>query len=161
MEQAVKDFQQAVLTLYDAVMEYADRAEDPNEVARHLISMVDAKRDLGWIQTELQALFVKLMGDRTELIVDGRTVEKKQGATRKTWQHDKIAATVLSRLRDLSIDEDTGEVTLTPEEAIEGIMKFGHIDYWRVTDLRELDINADLYCEVKEGDPSVIVRKAK
>jgi hypothetical protein len=101
------------------------------------------------------------MGAREEFSIPGATIEKKLGSSRRSWQHDKLRRTVIDRLLQLSIDEETGEVTASPGQIAEQVLEYAHTDYWRVGKLDSIGINADLYCETGDSKESIAVRKAK
>jgi hypothetical protein len=60
-----------------------------------------------------------------------------------------------------SVDLDTGEVLLSPQEIAVKMLDFVQPSYWRVKELAKFGINADNYCEVGDYKTNIIVRKAK
>lgn len=91
--------------------------------------------------------------------IGDRTVEIKGGKPRKAWDHVSLKAAVSSRIRDMAVDFDTGEVLLSEAEMIEKVLDTVGISYWKVGALGDLGINVDNYCETGESKVSLIVRK--
>ena len=91
--------------------------------------------------------------------IGDRTVEIKGGKPRKSWDHVSLKSAVSSRVRDMAIDFDTGEVLLSEEEMISRVLDTVGISYWKVGALGDLGINVDNYCETGESKVSLIVRK--
>jgi hypothetical protein len=87
------------------------------------------------------------------------TVEVKGGKPKKAWKHDELLDTVATRVVQKSIDMETGERLTAPEDMIREIMRYAHVDYWRVKELAKLNIDADEYCEKGTTRINVIVRE--
>lgn len=109
-------------------------------------------------QSELTS---KIRYTKEPIRVSGATVEIKQGSPRKTWDHSGLTNAVSRRIMESSIDLDTGEVTRTAEDMMKELLKYAAVSYWRVSELKNLNIDADDYCEVGEAKKSVIVRRDK
>jgi hypothetical protein len=92
---------------------------------------------------------------------NGGTVEVLQGSSRKKWDHARAARDVATRIHDMSIDMETGERTMTPEDMIQELVQYAGIGYWKVGALKKLDLTADNYCEVTEGSKNLVVRGPK
>lgn len=162
----LEGFAKAVLELDIDLSEFL--AGDGEEQGQDLESLVTAlvrlhaiKADLDIVYRTLSHAVSEAMGAREEFSIPGATIEKKLGSSRKAWQHDKLKATVIERLLQLSIDEETGEVTASPGQIAEKLLEYAHTDYWRVGKLDSIGINADLYCESGDSKESIAVRKAK
>ena len=82
-------------------------------------------------------------------------VTRREGAPRKQWDHQRLTKDVTKRLMDKSIDYDTGEILMNTEEIIKAMFQYGHVDYWRVKELKKIGLNADKYSKL--GDPKVSV----
>jgi hypothetical protein len=103
-----------------------------------------------------------LMGQMPEIALsDGSRIEKNSAVSRKSWKHKDLATEVASRLKDMSVDMDTGEVVMTAEDMVVKMLDYVYPSYWKVKELGKIGINADKYSEVGEAKDSIIVRKAK
>lgn len=92
---------------------------------------------------------------------DGSLVEKRGGSDRKKWDHDRLAKNVASRINDMAIDLESGEVIMTPQDMMVKMLDFAAVSYWRVKELSKIGVSADNFCEVGESKTSIIVRRAK
>jgi hypothetical protein len=70
-------------------------------------------------------------------------------------------AEVARRLVFESIDMETGEIMVSPEQLILKVLDFVQPSYWRIKELSKIGINADKFCEVGEHKTNIIVRKGK
>jgi len=95
------------------------------------------------------------------ITTSGSTIEIKQGAPRKSWDHDALTELVARRIYESSIDLDTGEFNKSPQDMMRELMKYGAVSYWRVSALKDLNIDADEYCEVGESKKKLVVRRNK
>lgn len=91
--------------------------------------------------------------------VNGATIEIRKGSSRKAWDHESIGQTVAQRIYQSSIDIDTGEVLKSPIDMMLEMMKYGAVSYWRATNLKDLNIDPDEYCEVSEGKKNLVIRR--
>jgi hypothetical protein len=159
----------ALRTLTEAIYEVdrlalATRQADeplPRELIADAVTAVHQGRDIlkGTFDTLCQVLD-PLMGEEAEIRSPGGTlIEKKWSKPRKAWRHQELASVVAHRIRNLSVDPDTGEVLLSPEEQIAELIRYAAPSYWRVKELKTLGIDADGYCEVGESTPSIVVRQ--
>lgn len=89
------------------------------------------------------------------------TIEIQKGSSRKSWDHDSLSSVVARRIFESSIDLDTGEMTKSPQDMMKELMKYGAISYWRVSALKDLNIDADDYCEVSEPTKKLVIRRNK
>lgn len=110
---------------------------------------------------ELQDVLTEYLGHlATPVAVDGATVEIKSGSPRKTWDHKALIEDVSKRIVDSSIDLNTGEVVKSPKDMIAEALQFAGISYWKVTKLKELDLDADEYCEVGVPKKNLVIRRS-
>lgn len=96
-----------------------------------------------------------------DMSVSGATIEVRGASDRKKWNHETLANEVSRKIMQSSIDLDTGEVLLSPQEIAVKMLDFVQPSYWRVKELAKFGINADNYCEVGDYKTNIIVRKAK
>jgi hypothetical protein len=161
MKAELENFNGAIADQYEALMAYAALETDLDNAGQLLLAAAEIKSSAAFLYEEMAARFSKIMGDRPEVVVNGRLIEKKTGSSRSGWQHKELIDTIANRIQQLATNLDTGEVNLTPREAIDKLLKFAHIDYYRVKELKTIDINADLYSTSDESKAktSIIVRK--
>lgn len=144
---------------------FASLVEDESDlivIGDAVIGMHNLKADMSLVYDSVCNLMVKKMGEIPEInLPGGHKIEKKSGADRKAWDHAGLARNVASRVSDMAIDMDTGEVVLSPQDMMIKMLEFAAVSYWRVKELSKLGISADDFCEVSEGKTNIIVRKAK
>lgn len=158
----------AVAALRKSIMEL-DIAFRENFVSADPQVMCEAISDVHLIKGDISATFeylskiaVDSLGQIPEVtLADGTKVEKRAGSDRKKWDHEGIAKNVASRLSDMAIDMETGEVTMTPQDMVTKLLDYAAVSYWRVKELSKIGISADNFCEVTESEPNIIIRRAK
>lgn len=96
---------------------------------------------------------------RNTLDLDGiGHIEVKHGANRKEWDNDALWRLVVARARDeRKIDPETGEALESEGEAVGRVLGECMRPSWRLTPLRERDIDPDEYCQVSPGKTSVVI----
>lgn len=157
----VEDFTRALLAL-DMNLTEDKSSWDVQQAAEIVLQLNRFKDDLKIIYDGVSSILSDLMGQAPEIILsDGSKIEKTSAPTRKGWKHKEIAADVASRIHDMSIDMDTGEIVLSPEDMMTKMLDYLYPSYWKVKELGKIGINADQYSEVGEIKESIIVRKAK
>lgn len=87
---------------------------------------------------------------------DGIPLERKDGAARKSWQHEQLRAVVAERVIS-SHTTDEGTLDAPVSVLIVEALKFPSISGWKVTALRDAGINPDSYCVKKDGTVSFSV----
>jgi hypothetical protein len=92
---------------------------------------------------------------------DGTEIERKQSADRKAWDHKGLADEVATRISQMAVDMDTGEITLTPQEMMIKMLDYAAPSYWRVGELGKIGVNPSKYCETSEGRTSIVIKKGK
>ena len=159
---------EAVATLRKLIMEL-DNSFQENFASADAQSVCEAISDIHLIKGDISMTYdlcskkaVTALGSIPEVILsDGTKVEQRGGSTRKTWDHEGIAKNVASRLSDMAIDMQTGEVVMTPQDMVTKVLDYAAVSYWRVKELSKICISADNFCEVTETEPSIIIRRAK
>jgi hypothetical protein len=132
------------------------------ELAACITQLHAFKNDLSSVYDTCCKLLIDAMGNTPEISISGGVkVEKKTGADRKTWQHVDLAKNIASRLSDMAVDMETGEVTMTQQEMIVKLLDYCAPSYWRVKELAKIGINADRFCETSEAKTNIVIRKAK
>jgi hypothetical protein len=158
----VTDFRNAILALDTAISEFVESGASPEDAAVALLSLNIAKGEVGTCYDYLSGAVGRIMGTATEIALPGgATVEKKYGSSRTGWQHKDLASAVARRISDLSVDMDTGEILLSPEQMVVRLLEFVQPSYWRIKELQRINVNPDDYCNVGESKTSIIVRKGR
>lgn len=148
----LSDFRKSMLAEVDSL--------DQHDLLQLAVDVHAVKGFVGELFNEVQALVSERVGFLGEPVqVDGASVEIKAGEARKTWDHGGLAAEVSRRLVDSNVDLETGEVLLSPRELVERAFRFAGVSYWRVGELKKLNIDADDFCEVGERKVNVVVRR--
>lgn len=157
----LSDFQQALLSL-DSAITASKEGISLSEAGEILLQLNRFKDDLKMVYDSFAQAFSDLMGETPEITLsDGSKIEKNVSPSRKGWQHKNLATEVAARLKDMSIDMDTGEIVLEPEDMAVQMLDYLYPSYWKVKELGKIGINADQYSDVGELKESIIVRKAK
>jgi len=139
-----------------------DKTATMDDVYPIILEMNDLKSDMAIVYDTATFLISTKMGTIPEYITpNGIKIEKRAGSDRKTWDHIGIAKNVASRLGDMAIDMQTGEVIMSPQDMVVKLLDYCNPSYWRVKELSKIGINADRYCEVSEAKTSIIVRRVK
>lgn len=134
---------------------------DLAEIADYVGSLNELKATFGIVYDALTSLLSERMGQMPEITTStGMKIEKKMSTGRKAWQHADLAQVVAQRLADMSIDLDTGEVTMSSQQIAEKMLEFVQPSYWRIKPLEQIGINPDHFCEVGDTKEGIIVRKA-
>jgi hypothetical protein len=150
-------FQKTLMGIYDYSVDLISNGTT-EQIAGALYGLDQAKREIGELLERAKDRLIADMGEAQEMKLQGHTFEKKVGAPRKSWDHKTLADVVSTRISDMSIDMETGEVLKTPKEMVEQMIEFCGISYWRVKELSKIGINADNYCEVGEPKTNIIIR---
>ena len=143
--------------------EFISSDPTPDEAADKLLQLHSLKFAIADVYSTFAVKVIEVLqrAQVDELQVKGSLIEVRNGADRKSWEHERLVSEVSRRLLESSIDMDTGERTLSTEEVIVKILDFVQPSYWRVKELAKIGISADQYCEVGESKTNIIIRKAK
>lgn len=152
---------QTQINLIDRQIDAFDIA-DKDEVAEFVSALHALKAEMSVVYDSACAVLVRSMKSVPEMVLsDGTKIEKRAASDRKKWQHDALAKNVASRIGDMAVDMETGEVVLTPQDMMVKMLDYCAPSYWRVKELAKIGINADKFCDVSESKESIIVRRAK
>lgn len=162
-------FMESVTKLTKDFMELGQQFKDLCASDESLATIADAVVAVHSLKAEMSVLYddvcqsmIEKMGNVPEVgTTAGHTVEKKSGADRKKWDHDGLAKNVASRINDMAVDLDTGEVIMSPQDMMLKMLDYAAVSYWRVKELSKIGVSADSFCEVSESKTNIIVRKAK
>lgn len=141
-----------LLELYDNISAIDPESGDLEQNCEILVELSLMKSEMALLFDEMSNKVQKMM-DKQEIVDldSGYSVERRWSKPRKSWQHKDLAEIVATRIRQSSIDLDTGEMTLSPQDMILKLLDYVQPSYWRVGALSEIGISADEYCET--GDP--------
>jgi hypothetical protein len=157
----IDEFNKALMDVDDSFRDLS-KSVNAEELAICVTQLHAFKNDLTAVYDTACKLLIDAMGNMPEIVVpSGIKVEKKTGADRKTWQHVDLAKNIASRLSDMAVDMETGEVTMTQQEMIIKLLDYCAPSYWRVKELAKIGINADRFCETSEAKTNIVIRKAK
>lgn len=154
---ALESMNSTLMGIYDAVRDRLEQGST-EAIAETVVALDLAKREIAEMLDQAKQQLSVAMGNNSEYAHAGFSFEKKQGAPRKTWDHNALAGLVSQRLVDLSVDLDTGEVRQSPEELLREMLNYMGISYWRVKELSKIGINADQFCEQGEPKTNIIIK---
>ncbi len=163
INEVISNLMKVIMETEDALNEFADSGAEIDVIAESLIELHRIKSDFGDVYSMYAT---KVMGilqaaNVEDMDVAGAKIEVRSAADRKKWNHEELAHAVSKKLIDLSVDMDTGEVVLSPEDIANKMLDFVQPSYWRVKELAKVGINADNFCEVGDYKTNIIIRKAK
>jgi hypothetical protein len=162
--QGIKLLRKAIVDIDATIMNYPDTGPSIEEACDALLQLNLAKRDTSLAYDSLAAYVGHLMEESQKKdmsLNNGAQIERKVAYDRKGWRHQDLALDVARRLSQSSVDMDTGEVTMNPQELVVKLLDYVQPSYWRVGELGKIGINADNYCETGEPKVSLIVRKGE
>ena len=157
-----KDIERSFIEAQNIFRTICESDEQLAEIANALVDVHSLKTNVGLLYEDACGQMIAKMGDVPETTTaTGHLIEKKSGSDRKKWDHDGLAKNVASRINDMSIDLETGEVTMSPQDMMLKLLDFAAVSYWRVKELGKIGVSADEFCEVSEAKTNIIIRKAK
>jgi len=134
-------------------MEASRYKDDPATNVQALAKVEAMLADLRYVRDMLHKYVADALADQhiRRLTVDGViTVEGTTDAKRTDWQHEQLLADLLKRAALVVTSTDTGEI-LTPVEASRLLLTWFRPE-WRLTPIRDLDIDPDYYCTLPTDD---------
>lgn len=156
----ITELRKQIQNLSNVIDSYTISDVSVGDASDALLQLNLAKRDIGMVYDILTNFVAQKLGDEKEISLDnGALIEKKVAYDRKAWEHKKLGSAVVDKLVKMSIDIDTGEVIKTPAEIAVQLLDYCAPSYWRVKELSNIGINADMYCETGQLKTSIIVRK--
>ena len=158
----VQNIERSFIDAQNVFRAICESDEQLAEVANALVDIHAFKTNVGLLYEDACGLMITKMANVPETTTAaGHLVEKKSGSDRKKWDHENLAKNVASRINDMAIDLETGEVTMSPQDMMLKLLDFAAVSYWRVKELGKIGISADEFCEVSEAKTNIIIRKAK
>ena len=150
----------SLIELYDAVERFDSASGSLTEACDTLVQLSELKAAVGIIYDVMAKTVTDMFAEEDIVALpSGHAIERRWSKNRKGWRHKEIVPVVVDRVERMSINMDTGEITLTPRQMMERMFDFIQPSYWRVGALQEVGINADDYCEAGDSTPSLSIRK--
>jgi hypothetical protein len=149
------------MSLYDKVSELDVEELGLQQSCEVLVEINAIKNDIAMIIDDLQKKISPLFGKQDIVDAGDYVVERRMGKPRSAWRHKELGDEVANRVWRSAIDLDTGELTMTPTELMAKMLDFLQPSYWRVTALDSIGISADSYCETREAQEKISIRKQK
>ena len=146
----------------DSLFSEMAKTLDATALSVAMVDMHGLKASIALVYDTAAKVLADSMGSIPEInLPDGTKIEKKVGSDRKTWQHIPLAQHVASRIGDMAVDMETGEITMTPQEMVVKLLDYCAPSYWRVKELAKIGISADRFCELSEAKTNIVIRRAK
>jgi hypothetical protein len=155
-----KDIRAQLISLDDFLNSGQTDNCELDEALSYLVELNKLKKEIAEIYESYSAKMIDKMeslNEREIKLQSGAELKCKSGAPRKAWDSENLMKTVYSRLKQSSVDMDTGEVGLSDDEIVIKLLDYFQPSYWRVGALNELGINADQYCEVGEPKTNIAI----
>lgn len=159
--QWVGTFNDSLNELYENVASFGESATSVDEACKILVDVYEMKKNMSLIYDTLSHAVGQLFSDGEIVSVNDFTVEKKYSKSRTAWKHKELASLVSNKIRQMSIDIETGEILISTEEMIQGLLEYMQPSYWKVGQLNQIGIDVDDYCNSSETKESIIIKKVK
>jgi len=153
------DFAERLNDLEGRLEDYLSGSPPEEEACEVLAAFNRNKASLKFAYDSFAIKVGSMMKSDKILLPGGGEVEKSFAKKRTKWQHKDLASVVAQKLMKMSIDMDTGEVKVDPEELAKSMLNYVQPSYWKVTQLEKIGVNIDNYCESGDSRMSVIVRQ--
>lgn len=155
-------FNKQFVALSGKIEEYARTSDDGIDLLAELFILMDQfRKDVNMVNETVMSTVADRMDAEVIFLDNGMQVDKKQGEDRKKWDHAALAVEVARKIQQLSIDPDTGEITMSPDEMMVKMLEYAAPSYWRLTQLRSIGVDADKYCEKSEGKIRLVPSQSK
>lgn len=154
------DLTRVIGTLGENVPMALDVDDTTETVVRLLADLRAQRQELARIEAFVEAAAAKRLRYGRHQVGD-LIAEVRGGATRKTWEHDRLAFAVC---QDITVDPATGEVQPEVADIVgkvrDRLINCAAISYWRSTQLKPLGIDVDKFCLTEPGRKTVQVTPA-
>ena len=159
LKESISNLGHAISALQTEIDSYIDSKPDVTEACEMLLNLNQVKAELKMMYDSFAYSVGHIMGDTSNILINGGEVEKSYATKRTGWQHKELASVVAQKLTQRAVDMDTGEVMVSNQELISQLLNYVQPSYWKVGELSKLGLNADNYCTAGETKISIIVRK--
>lgn len=153
------EFRATLVALDERISEFRASSPSAEEACTALSEMHRIKTEVGLLYDTMADIASDAIGENDKVVIEGAVIEKKISADRKKWQHKDLGVAVAKRIVDLSVDMETGEIILSPADMVTKMLDYCAPSYWRVSALKTIGVNPDLYCETGDPKTSIIVRR--
>lgn len=120
--------------------------DDVEDLAGLYVMAREARRAASAAEKAVEDRLAECMGDTRQLEVQGvGWVEKKAKIRRTGWRHDDLYREIEKRAEP-AVDTDTGEIVRDAGWVAYDTLKDWAGPKWRVTALRDAELQADEYC---------------
>ena len=154
---AIAAFQNALLLMDDYRQDLAEQG-DWESLCYGLTNLIEFKQSLSALVEAIQHNIYELMPDKKTVIEGLGTFEKRRGNSKK-WESERLLNDIVSN----KLNNGTGEITPTDVfnliETLKKVMPLTPSMGWRVTELKNENIDTDDYCDVTWGRPTISVTK--
>lgn len=139
-----------------------DEDTTPDIAVILLYRIREARKALAELEASVEGTAAGRMPSSKPLQVGTLIAERKGGAIRKQWEHDRVAWDVI---RARLATENDGQVPSDAEMATavlvrDALLNCAQISGWRTTQLRPLGLDPDRYATVERGRRTVHVTAA-
>lgn len=130
---------------------------DYESLSHGLVNLIDFRNNLTALIQAIENNLYEILPDKKNFIEGVGTVEKRRSSSKKWDSEGLINDIVRSKL-----DTGTGEISPTDVfnliETLKKVLPLTQSLGWRVTALREENIDTEQYCDVTWGRPTVTIQ---
>lgn len=120
----------------------------------------ELKRDAAVLE---ERLIAEMPDKKLELFPIG-VFERKEKKDRKQWRHAEVQSALIAKIRSgeaRQVDDETGEIVEEDDVALTArVFTATANPSWRVTALKEMDIDPDEFCSVTSAGFSIVIHDA-
>lgn len=130
---------------------------DYESLSHGLVNLIDFRNNLTALIQAIENNLYEILPEKKNFIDGVGTVEKRRSSSKK-WDSESLINDIVRT----KLDNGTGEIN--PEdvfnliETLKKVLPLTQSLGWRVTALREENIDTDQYCDVTYGRPTVTVQ---
>jgi hypothetical protein len=149
-------FNNALLQMDDYRVDLYEQG-DYESLSHGLANLVDFRNNLTGLIQAIETNLYEILPEKKHVIEGLGTFEKRRGSSKK-WDSEKLINDIVRA----KLDNGTGEISPTDVfELIETLKKVLPLTQslgWRVTALREENIDTEQYCDVVWGRPTISIQ---
>ncbi len=153
VDEVIASCGESIDALVESILDYTyDVEHDIDEVGSLYVDLLELKNNLHVAVSAVEDQLNKLMAVSEILSVSdaGLAIEKVQGQSRVKWDNNTVRSILSEKIVEQFIDKETGALNVPVSRVIDEAFNVTGIR-WKVTELKRLGINPDLYSEKKEG----------
>lgn len=149
---ALEAFQSALMQMDDYRKSLAE-AEDWESLAHGLANLNDFKNNLTMLIQTIESDIYDIMPDKKN-VIDGLGVVEKRRSNTKKWDSEGL----LHRIVNMHIDSNGELQAFDLVDTLKKVMPITSSLGWRVTALRDLNIDTDNYCDITWGRQTISIK---